>query len=357
MYEVLYDMNVLYDAFKKSKQGVDWKGSVQKFEHDIFSELIKIRNSLLDETYKQGAFFEFDICERGKQRHIRSLLIRDRIVQRALCDYVLEPVLYPLLIYDNGASVKNKGIDFAKRRLVTHLQKYYRKHGNEGYILLIDFYKFFDSIPHDKVLKSVKPYFNDEKIMSLLTHLVNSFAIDNNYRSLGIGSQISQILGIYYPTRIDNYCKIVKQCKFYGRYMDDIYIIHSDKKFLHSLLRDIVEIAEDMGLEINMKKTQIRKINKGFTYLKTFIFITDTGKIIRKPCRQNLVRERRKIKKLKKKMDIGKVTFEDILNSYKSWRGNIKKYNCYKVLLSTDKLFYTLFNDEIKVRKIKNILE
>ena len=38
---------------------------------------------------------------------------------------------------------------------------------------------------------------------------------------------------------IDNYCKIVKCMKYYGRYMDDIYIIHEDKEYLKGLLNDI----------------------------------------------------------------------------------------------------------------------
>ena len=33
-------------------------------------------------------------------------------------------------------------------------------------------------------------------------------------KSVGIASQISQISGVYYPTRIDNYCKIVKGMKY-----------------------------------------------------------------------------------------------------------------------------------------------
>ena len=44
-------------------------------------------------------------------------------------------------------------------------------------------------------------------------------------KSVGIGSQISQSIGILFPTEIDNYVKIVRHQKLYGRYMDDSYII------------------------------------------------------------------------------------------------------------------------------------
>lgn len=347
MYEILTDMNVLYDSFKKCKKGVDWKSSMQMYEANLLKNLNDLRKSLLQGTYKIKSFSEFDINERGKTRHIKSPTIRDRILQRALCDYILEPCLYPYLIYDNGASIKGKGVEFTRNRLDKHLRNYYSKYGNKGYILVGDFSKFFDSIPHDKLIKSLRLHIKDEKVMQLLEHIINSFNPEEK-KGLGIGSQISQICGVYYPTPIDNYCKIVKQCKYYARHMDDFYIIHNDKEFLKKLLCDITELANELGLALNEKKTHIYRIDKGFPFLKQFVFVTDTGEIVHKPCKKNVVRERRKLKSFKKKLDNGEMKIEDILICYKSWRGNMKKYNCYYTIKNMDGLFYQLF--KMKVR-------
>lgn len=331
-------MNVLMDAFKKCKKNVGWKYSVQRYEANLLPNLNSLRKSLINGTYKQKPFYEFIINERGKTRHIKSLDISDRIVQRALCDNILTPVFSKYLVYDNGASQTDKGISFTRNRLICHIQKYYREYGNEGYILLLDYRKFFDSIPHDKMLDAFRKHIDDEQLMELLKQLIYSF--DNKtHVSLGIGSQISQIGGIYYLTKVDNYCKIVKGCKYYGRYMDDSYVIHHDKKFLQDLLKEIIEISNKLGLQINEKKTQICRIDKGFTFMKTRYFVTDSGKIVRKVCKSNIVRERRKIKKLRNKLDDNLITFDEILHNYNSWRGCIiKEYNSKNAINNMDNL-------------------
>lgn len=67
------------------------------------------------------------------------------------------------------------------------------------------------------------------------------------HKSVNIGDQLSQILGIYYPYPIDNYVKYVRSQKFYGRYMDDWYIMNPSKEELQDLLNHIRDIAKERG--------------------------------------------------------------------------------------------------------------
>jgi len=374
----LCDANNFLDAFHKCKKGSIWKESVQRYRinrlRNIYRQGIEIANN----EYEQKPFNEFPLSERGKTREIKAIHIDDRVVLRNLCDNILTPKLNKYLIYDNGASVKGKGIHFTRNRLETHLRKYFRKYGtNEGYILLIDFTKFFDNVQHDKLLEEFEKRINDKELLSFIRKLIDSFKIDVSYlnddeykycmstvfnsilyaytdkklltgkkymgKSIGIGSQLSQISGLIYPTRIDNYCKIVKGLTYYGRYMDDIYVIHSDKEFLKKLLNEIEAICKEYGIFINKKKTQIVKLTKTFTFLKTRYNLTNTGKVIKRMSKDSISRERRKLKKFKALLDEGKMSYKDIEEAYGSWRGNLKYYKSYHTLRNMDKLYNDLF--------------
>lgn len=370
MINKISNANVLMNSFYEAKKGCSWKNSVQQYEANFLKNIRHTQLELREKTYRQQDFYCFYLKERGKDRYVRSISFYDRVVQRALCDLV-NPIVEPYLIHDNGASVKKKGIDFARRRIENHLHKYYRKYGNKGYALVIDFSKFYDNILHKPLMDMYREIIDDKDIINLINHLVDSFSVDiSNYnitenelfdslayakaetektgekmmhKSLGIGSQISQISGIYYPSKMDNYCKIVKGIKFYGRYMDDTYIIGNSKEELKSLLDDIDKICKKQGIFINHKKTQLFRLDKGFTFLKIKYRLTDTGHLVRIPVKKNFIRERRKLKSFKNLLDKGLIDFHDIEEQYKSWKGNIQKYDCYKSLKNLDKVFNDLF--------------
>lgn len=370
------DSNELLQAYKMASNGSDWKTSVQKYEANLLKNIRKTREDLRNNTYKQGEFLEFELNERGHNRRIKALGIADRVVQRSLCDNVMIPDLTKYLVYDNGASQKKKGVDFCRKRLETHLHRYYRKYGNDGYMLHIDFRKFFDNIRHDKLVEALQGKI-DPDVLLVLEQMIYSFKVDISYsdedllnqvfnsleyaklpqqcktgkrymaKSMGIGSQISQVAGVFFPTRIDNYCKIVRGCKYYGRYMDDIYIIHNDKEFLRDVLRGIRVEADKIGLFINEKKTQIYKLSHGFSFLKIKYNLTGTGKIIKRPSRDNITRQRRKMKKFKRLVDTGQMTMKDARNEVRSWLGSMKKINAYKTSQNIRKLYKDLFGVDV----------
>lgn len=338
-FDTVFSFGNLYQSYKRCRRNVGWKASVQKYVANAPLNVFETYRDLQTGKFKSPGFYEFDLFERGKHRHIRSTGIKERVVQRCLCDNALVPMLEPTFIYDNGASMKNKGYDFAVRRLVCHLQRHYRKYGSEGYILLYDFSKFFDNVSHELVKAVLHKRFDDRKILALTEHFIDAFG----EKGMGLGSQISQVLALTSANRLDHYVKEILGIKGYGRYMDDGYLIHPSKEYLQKCLVHIKAICEELGITLNEKKTQIVKLSHGFSWLKIRVFLTPTGYVVRKIYKRSVTKMRQKLKKLNRKLIAGRMTFADIWTSWQSWRSYARRFDAWHTIQNMGKLFDRLF--------------
>ena len=104
-FDAVFSFSNLFKAYKLSCRSVGWKGSVQSYKSNIIMNLSRTYSEIHSGTFKSNGFYEFDLYERGKLRHIRSVDIKERIVQRCLCDFCLVPAISRSFIYDNGASM------------------------------------------------------------------------------------------------------------------------------------------------------------------------------------------------------------------------------------------------------------
>lgn len=337
-FDEAFSFEQLNKAFYKCKKGVSWKESIQKYEGKLFANNLKLSQEVLTGKYKQRPFIEFDLLERGKHRHIKSVYIRDRVVQKALCENILVPLLSHDLIYDNGASLKGKGTIFAIDRVTQMLRKHYKRYGDDAYIILGDFHSYFDSLDHQKIFEMLEKKVDDKRIINLIHEMVDPFGI----KGLGLGSQVCQILAVSYLNDFDH-AIACKQGKPYVRYMDDFIIFCNNKNDAKRVLKIVKSEVQKANLTLNENKTYICKITHRFTFLKTDFKVTKTGKVIKMITRLNVTKQRQKLKKLAKMVDDGLLTYKDVQTSYQSWRGYALKKNAYNTIKSMDKLFNELF--------------
>lgn len=371
------DANNLFDAYLISRKASKWKRETMKCDLNFLSVISEKQKQLKEWNYVQDKTHEFEINERGRVRQITSTGIADRIVRHVLCDNILVPELSKKLIYNSGSSIKGKGVDFQRRHFEQDLRQFYRDNSsNNGFILFIDFSKYYDNILHKKLYEDVTEVIDDNYINWLYYQILKNERVDvsslskveieyyksntinlleyrnKNYKkegkkylskSLNIGDQSSQIGGNYYAHRIDSRIKIVENCKYNGRYCDDIYIMDKDRNKLKEILKHILEISEEYGIKINEKKTKIVKMSSTYEFLKVRYSLTDTGKVIKKIDKEKLTKMRRKLKKLKTKLDNGEVEYKSIENMYKSWFGTHKKYMSSKQKENLNNLYNELF--------------
>ena len=344
-YDQVFSYGNLYRAYKLCRRNVAWKASVQKYIVQAPVLVYKTWAQLSMGKYKPPVFFEFDIRERGKARHIRSTTITDRVVQRSLCDNALVPTVFGTMIYDTGACVKDKGYTFAVERMDAHLQKFIRKYGTDGAILMGDFRHFFDSIMHWAVLKVLHNELEDLRVIGMTENLIRMFDAKKSperRRGLGLGSQISQVLAPAVASYIDHFIKSVPGAKYYARYNDDFYVIGKSKAWLHRLKELIRAKCAETGLELHPRKTQVVKLTHGFQWLKVKYTVTPTGKIIHRLHRSSVTRERRKLKSLAARYHAGERTFKQFFDSWQCWDAHAARFQSRKTRNEMEILFVKL---------------
>ena len=124
-------------AWECTKQS-RWKETTQRYLANMLQKNLELREEVLSGSYAVKPTVDFILNERGHIRQIEAPVVRDRIVQKSLMKHVLTPSLTPYLIYDNYASLKDRGTAFARKRFEIMLRRYVAKNGIDGYILLID---------------------------------------------------------------------------------------------------------------------------------------------------------------------------------------------------------------------------
>ena len=319
--ETVLDFSNLHKAVKKSLNSIRWKSSSIKYEDNELSHINALIKEVNDGTYKISTYVEFTIFE-PKERHIISTRLRDRVLQRSLCDNYLYKEITRHFIYDNYACQLGKGTDFARKRLKVHLLRFYRKHGRDGYALKCDIKNYFGSVPHYVAKEAIRKIVADDWAYEQVANIIDSYSGECG---IGLGSQVSQLIMLSVLNDLDHIIKERYRCKYYGRYMDDFIILSDSKERLRQVKDFISDYLVSKGMKLNTKKTQLFKITQPISFLGFDYILTETGKVVMKMNKKTITREKRRMKK--------QVGLPREKEGFLAFRNHCTKGNCHHLFL------------------------
>ena len=319
----------LYEAGMICCNGVRWKASTQIFEARLPSWAATVQDELMAGTWRSRGFTRFTIRERGKTRDIQAVDIAERMVQKCLVRHCLRPLVLPRIIYDSHATIPGHGTEQALARLKEHLRWHYARHGTEGYVVTMDYHDYFASIDHERLIGMYGRLPMDERCLDLVAYLVNCF---EGPRGLGLGSEVSQVSAVYYVSPVDHLVKDRLGTHCYGRYMDDSYAVLPTREEAEALLSAVREKSAELGLTLNEKATRVRPLGQGFRYLKKRVSVTESGKVVMRPQRDNVVRERRRIRENIAAVLAGEKTPEAERQSWEGWRAHCLRLDAHRTV-------------------------
>lgn len=329
-FEKITDFNNLYRAYCKAKSGKGYKNSSAKFEIQALDGVHRLKQQLESKQYTVSMYNKFYVYE-PKKRLIEAAAFKDKVVQHSLCDNVLLPKLANVFIRNNFAGQIGKGTLFGLNTLKNNMQSFYNEHGMNGYILKADVTKFFYTIDHTILKQIIRKHFTDVDLLWLCDLIIDS----TKNLGLPLGNQTSQVFALLYLNELDHYIIETLNIKYYGRYMDDFYLIHNDKNYLKYCLHEINNIIDSLKLSLN-GKTQIMPFKQGVKFLGFHTYIKD-GHIVCRIRNENKRNAYRKYKKMAQLVIDGKLDKNKFDECYTSWKAHAAFGDCKNIVINLDK--------------------
>ena len=315
LYEKITDIENLKTAHINARKGKTFYKEVKMVDKNPEYYAKEISNMLINKTYKVSDYEVFERIDKGKKRQISKLpYYPDRIVQWAILQQI-NFIFEKSFIYDTYSSIPGRGMHFGLKRVKNAMKDKY----NTKYCLKIDVKKYYPHIKHIILKEKLRRKIKDPDLLWLLNVIIDSYS-----PGIPIGNYLSQYFANYYLTFFDRYCKEHLKIKHYFRYMDDIVILHKNKKYLHWLKKHFDWWLEK-ELELKIKSNwQVFPAHKrgidflGYRIFGDFILLRNSTK-------------RRMVKKMKKISKHNIVSNKDnsSIQSYKGWLKHCNAHNLY----------------------------
>jgi group II intron reverse transcriptase/maturase len=285
LYDKLFLPYVLEEAWKRVKTnggsaGVDGI-TIKMIEESGVEEFLKnLSEELRQQTYQASAVKRVWIPKsNGGQRPLGIPTLKDRVSQMA-CLLVIEPIF--------EADFEEHSYGFRPKRSAHDAITKIKEHLNSGKteVYDADLSKYFDTIPHDKLMIVLKERIKDQRMLKLIKKWLKAPVYDdgqytggkNNKVGTPQGGVISPLLSNLYLHLLDKIVNmptsIFKRLQIaMVRYADDFVLM--GKKLKEEALDKLRKVLDRMELKLNEEKSkQINAKETPFNFLG-FVFRHD----------------------------------------------------------------------------------
>jgi RNA-directed DNA polymerase len=299
----VYRMENLQSAFKKVKKnkgagGVDHV-TVEGFEADLDRQLAKLAADLKTGTYQPQAARRTYIEKPGttEKRPLGIPTIRDRVCESAL-RHVLEPIFEQEFADNSHGFRPKRGAKDALRVVVGGLK------AQKAYVVDADIKRYFDTIPHEKLLARLGEKIADGRVMEVLRQMLQRGVLENrewieSETGTPQGGVISPLLANVYLNPLDH---LMRQAGYtLVRYADDLVILCETQAEAEAAYGMLKAWVEAQGISLHPEKTRIVNMNEigaGFNFLGYHFEHTQRGKMDWWPRQKSMAKLKDRIRDL-----------------------------------------------------------
>jgi RNA-directed DNA polymerase len=345
--------NAYYDCRKHKRNS---PGALE-FELNYEHNLAVLKDEINNGTYKPGNYSAF-IVPKPTPREIFAAEFRDRIVHHLVVNRI-NPYLEKRLIYDVYACRIGKGTHVGIKRLRRFMTACTENYTKEAWCLKLDLKSFFASIDRELLWKRLKTYLeatynraDKAIILRLVKEIVLKKPTEGAIRKsplsmweilpphkslfnakknhgLPIGNLTSQIFANFLLSPLDHFVKHDLGIRYYGRYVDDFFLIHQDKEYLKACLKKIEQfLINEIGVSLNPRKVILQRVRHGVKFLGVIVSPGRMVNIAR--TEKNFEEVVNEYNKKAKRKELTKEEKQEFFARINSYLGIMGHYDTYK---------------------------
>ena len=240
------------------------------------------------------------VVEKPVKREIFAADFRDRVVHHLIAKRIY-PLLEQQFILDSYSTQKGKGTLMGIKRIEEHIRQCSENHTKDCWILKMDIEGFFMAIDKLTLYEKIRDFLTEryrENDLQMLLYMLREtifnrpekncvrkmpkshwdglpkrkslFGTDGKH-GLPIGNLTSQLLALLYLDGLDHKVKEEWGIEHYGRYVDDMVLIHPSKERLLEVRKLIGEYLQTLGLHLHPKKLYLQHYSKGVAFVGAVI--------------------------------------------------------------------------------------
>lgn len=260
-----------YFACRRKKRGTH---NALAFEADYERKCIGLWREINAGTYKPSRSVAF-IVFKPVQREVFAADFRDRVVHHLIARKI-EPLLEAEFIDDSYSTRKEKGTLYGIRRVGGFVRECSENYTKDCYVMKLDIRSFFMDISKKLLYLLRETIFNRPEKNCIrrcpATHWKGlpwdkSLFHSDGKHGLPIGNLTSQMSGNFFLSPLDHLITEQWGIPFYGRYVDDMALVHTSKEYLLEKRKRIREWLATNGLTLHPRKMYLQHYGKGIPYI------------------------------------------------------------------------------------------
>jgi len=282
-------MAELAQAWQDCRRHKRGTASAMAFDQGVERHLCELRDQLLDRSYRPGRSICF-VVSHPRPREVWAADFRDRVVHHLLYNAIGRR-FEASFIANSAACIKGRGTGYAARRLEHDVRSCTRNWSVPAHYLKCDLANFFVAIDkrtlqaqlHRKITEPFWRWLTDTVLMhdprtdyelrgdpALLHRVPPQKRLANAPADTGlpIGNLSSQFFANVHLDALDQHCKHQLHARYYGRYVDDFYLLHESPAWLNAARTDIEAwLPATLGARLNPAKTILQPIERGIDFV------------------------------------------------------------------------------------------